>query len=119
MILTIFLIWQAHAVIGAVFSVPIAFLGRKRVHWRWWELLAFLLPFGLWLGLMVSPLAPGGKSVSNLVEPLGFSLAIPVAALLRTVIGVRLPERALAGGLVGLVCLAAATSYVVVPNLPD
>src|SRR5512133_1054791 len=119
MIGTIFLIWVAHVAIAAVLTAPLVAIGRNRVHWQPWEVLAFLLPFALWLVLMLTPLATGRKSVSNLIEPLCFSLSIPLAALLRTVIGTRFSERGLAGCLLALVCLGAITSFFIVPCLPD
>jgi hypothetical protein len=119
MIGTIFLIWVGHAVIATLLSAPVVMLGRKRVHWQSWELMAFLLPFAFWLLLMVTPLATGRKSVSNLVEPLFFSLAVPAVALLRVVIGTRRSEKALACCLLALVCLGAVSSFFIVPCLPD
>jgi hypothetical protein len=40
---TLFLIWSAHAVIGTALSAPILLLGRKRVGWAGWELLALII----------------------------------------------------------------------------
>ena len=76
-------LWSVHAAIATVLSAPIVFFARKRVHWRWWELSALVLPFAVWLILMHSELATGRKSIANLGEPYLFSLAIPLAALVR------------------------------------
>jgi hypothetical protein len=72
-------LWGIHLAIGAVLSAPVVVWGVGRVHWSLLDLLAFFLPFALWLAL--SQHFPGGKSLANLAEPLYFSFAIPVAAL--------------------------------------
>ena len=74
---TLFLIWTMHAVIGAALSAPILFFGRKRIGWASWELLALIVPFFVWVVLMLSPLAAGRKSLANLGEPAYIGLAMP------------------------------------------
>jgi hypothetical protein len=111
-------IWTIHAAIGATLSAPVVFLGRERARWSRWDLLAFVLPFGVWLGLMVA-LGGAGKSLANLGEPFYFSLAIPVAALVRVVLGPRVPGRACSLVLVALLCLTAAGVYWWTPPLPE
>lgn len=112
-------IWATHAGIAGVLSAPIVFLGRKRVHWRVWELLVLVLPFMVWSGLMFSELSTGKKSLANLGEPFYFAVAIPVAALVRVAVGARIPERACAGSLIALICLVAGAVFFLVPPLPE
>ena len=114
----ILLIWLVHAIIAAVLSAPIVFFGRKRVHWRFWELLVLILPFIVWYLLMFSELAIG-KSIANLGEPVFFALAVPVAALARVVISSRVPERLCAASLIATVCVVAASVFFIVPSLPE
>ena len=61
-IVILLLIWTVHAVIGAALSAPILVLGRKRIGWARWELLALIIPFSVWAVLMLTPLATGRKS---------------------------------------------------------
>ena len=114
-----FLIWLMHAGLAAVPSVPIIFFGRKRIHWRAWELLALVVPFCVWLCLMQSELSTGWKSLSNLAEPFFISLAVPVAALLRVAVGTRVNEKIFAGILIAALCGVAAAVFFMVPSLPE
>jgi hypothetical protein len=110
-------IWAVHSAIGAVLSVPVVLLGRRRVHWGLLDLLAFLLPFAVWVALMNASSA--GKSLANLGEPIYFGLAIPVAALVRVIVGVHIEERTCSIGLVGLLSFVAAGVYWWTPLLPE
>lgn len=112
-------VWAAHVAIATLLSAPIVFFGRRRVHWRWWELSALVLPFGVWMLLMFSELSTGKKSLGNLAEPFYFSLAIPLAALVRVGIGTRCGERVCAGVLIGALCAIAAIVFFIVPSLPE
>jgi hypothetical protein len=110
-------IWGFHSIIGALLSAPIVLLGRKRAHWSPLDLLAFLLPFGVWGALMNAHSV--SKSLANLSEPFFFAFAIPVAALLRVVLGAHVNERACSTGLVVLLILVAAGVYQWTPALPE
>lgn len=110
-------IWSLHTVIGAVLCSPIVFFGRKRVHWTFLDLLALLLPFTIWLGLMM--FLGTGKSLANLIEPVFISLALPVAALIRVLVGPRASERVVSIGLVALLCVTGIGVYGLTPPLPE
>lgn len=113
----LFVIWLIHSVTGAALSVPVLFFGRKRVHWSLVDLLAFVLPFAAWATLFYND--SDGKSLANLIEPVYFSAAIPVAALIRVVLGDRASERAASIGLVALLCVTAIGVYWWMPALPE
>jgi hypothetical protein len=110
-------IWAIHAAIRATLSAPVVFLGRERARWSRWDLLAFILPFGVWLGISIH--AEDGKTLANLVEPIYFSVAISIAALARVVVGPRVRGWACSLVLVDLLCLAAAGVYWWTPPLPE
>jgi hypothetical protein len=112
-----FWIWLYHTAIGASLSAPVIFFGRKRVHWSLLDLLAFFIPFGAWVSLM--KVSDAGKGLANLAEPFFFSFAIPVAALVRVIVGARVKERACTIGLVALLSLVAAGVYRWTPILPE
>lgn len=113
------LIWLIHAGIAGFLTAPIVFFGRRRVHWRVWEVVVFIAPFIIWCALMFSGLEAGRKSLSNLGEPFYFALAIPVAAAVRVIIGNRGSQRLVAGVLVVIVCLVAVATFFIVPPLPE
>jgi len=112
------IIWLIYAGLAAVPSVPIIFFGRKRIHWRTWELLALVIPFAVWMCLMFSELSTG-KSLANLGEPFFFSLAVPAAALARVAVGTRVNEKIFAGILIAALCGVAAAVFFMVPSLPE
>jgi hypothetical protein len=116
---TIILIWSAHAVIGSALASPILFFGRKRIGWANWELLALILPFCVWVVLMLSPLSTGRKSLANLGEPVYISFAMPVLALLRVAVGRRLSETVYAASFITVLCVIAATVFFMVPSKPE
>ena len=113
------LIWLLHVVIAGVFTAPIVFLGRKRVHWRAWETVVFVLPFAVWAVLMFSDLSIEHKSLANLGEPFYFAAAVPVAALVRVAIGRRITEHFAAGSLIAVMCVIASGVFFLVPPLPE
>jgi hypothetical protein len=108
-----------HAVVGAVLAAPILYFGRKRADWANWELLALVIPFCVWVVLMLSPLSTGRKSLANLGEPIYISFAMALLALLRVAIGRRLSERACAAGFITVLCVIAATVFFMVPFKPE
>jgi peptidoglycan/LPS O-acetylase OafA/YrhL len=116
---TLFLIWSMHAVVGAALAAPILYFGRKRVGRANWELLALVIPFGVWVLLMLSPLSAGRKSLANIGEPIYIGFAMPGLALMRVAIGRRLSERACAIGCITLLCVIAATVFFTVPLKPE
>ena len=112
-------LWQIHLGIAVGLCVPIVLLGRKRAHWRPWELLAVVLPFSVWVLLMVSPLSIGRKGSGNLVEPFYLALGVPIAAIVRVWTGPRLLRPAqinlLIAALLGALCTAGAAVFFLVP----
>lgn len=106
--------WSLQTIVGAVLTAPVVFLTRRKAHWSTWELLAFVLPFLVWTGLMFSDLSTGRKSLANLIEPAILGIAIGVAALIRAISGPRF-----AWGLIAGLCIIAAGIFFLVPPLPE
>ncbi len=115
--MSILWIWVVHSVIGALLSAPVVFFGRKRVHWSVLDLVVFLLPFAGWVALMNA--SSIGISLANLGEPIFFSFALPLAALVRAIVGDRVEERTCSISLVALLSLVAASVYWWTPTLPE
>lgn len=116
---TLFLIWLLHAAIGATLSAPILAFGRTRAGWALWQLLALVVPFCLWTVLILSPASTGRKSLANLGEPIYISFAMPVLALIRMALGARLSERTCAVIVLATLCVLAASTFFLVPLLPE
>jgi hypothetical protein len=111
--------WLIHASIAAVLSAPVVLFSRKRIHWRRYELLVFVIPFAIWFSLCGFT-GIRSKTLSNAaIEPAMFSLAVPIAALVRVVIGARISERACVAGLIAAVSVVAVGVYFLVPGLPE
>jgi hypothetical protein len=111
--------WLIHAGIGAVLSAPVVLFSRRRVHWRKREFLVFVMPFAIWLALCEFT-GIRSKSLSNAaIEPAMFALAVPMAALIRVIIGTRISERACVAGLIAAVSAVAIAVYFCVPALPE
>jgi len=115
----LFLMWFAHVAIGILLAGPILLLGRKRIGWSSWQLLALVIPFCVWAALMLSPLSAGKKSLANLGEPVYISFAMPVLALVRIAVGRRLSERVYAIGFISVLCIVAAATFFMVPFKPE
>jgi hypothetical protein len=116
----ILLAWLIHAVVGGVLALPLVYLARNKVRWRRWESLAFVVPFGVWMLLMLSELSSGRKTLSNLlVEPGVLGLCVALGALLRIAISSGVSERVASGLALAVLCLLAASVFLIVPALPE
>ena len=112
-------LWVLHALVALPLAALVALLGRKRVHWRVWELSAVIFPYGVWATLMLSPVADGRKSLANLAEFMFISYAVPVAALIRVAIGSKVRESVCSVCLITLLCLVAAGIFWFTPLQPE
>jgi steroid 5-alpha reductase family enzyme len=119
-------VWGIQAVVAAVLSLPVVLLGRHRVRWRWWELLALVLPIWIWMGLVncvPGALHPGGwvsKGIDNaLGEPFLISFSVPVAAIIRVIFGrgSEVDPAWPAAIVLAALCLTAALIFFLTPNL--
>jgi hypothetical protein len=110
-------LWLLHVVSASVFAGPIAFFGRQRASWRWWELSGFVVPFLVWLLLMLYGKQP--KSLSNVGEVLYISISVAVAVVARVALGPRLPRTPVAVVLLVALCSVAAATYFFTPLLPE
>lgn len=103
----------------AIVTVPIIAMGRRRVDWRFWECSGLVLPFACWGVLMDLAVADLPKSLANVAEPLYFAPAVPIAAMIRILLGRRFPQPVVAGILIALACAAAIAMYFLCPPLPE
>jgi MFS family permease len=114
-------VFGAYLVVSVLGSVPIIVWGRvsKRVHWRPLNGLAVVLPLLTWLALMYSGLAADRKSWTNIAEPIHFSFAVPVAVLVRLIVGTGIRESVCSASLIALLCFVASVVFFLTPPLPE
>lgn len=110
-------LWLMHAVVAMSLAAPIVFVGRRRAQWQPWELLAFVLPFSIWMGLMFSDLE--SKSMSNMSESVILASTLPIAAFIRIWFGGMRNQRFCACVLIAILCGAAVGVYFLTPALPE
>lgn len=115
----LFSIWGIFTAPAGVVTGIIVFLSRRRVDWKAWEAVVFILPFGAWALLMISDLSLNQKSLANLGEPLYFIAGIPIAAIVRVLVGRRASQTVLSGALIGFVSALAVAVFFMVPPLPE
>lgn len=112
--------WVIHAVVAAVVVSPVVYFGRKRVHWRSWELLALVIPFCVWMALMFSDMSTGSKTLSNLaVEPGILAVALALGALARIAMSASMSEEKASAVTLASLCFVAAGVFWIVPALPE
>lgn len=83
-IVLIVIAWLLYIVAAVPGCLPLWYFGRKRAQFMWWELSVLIVPFGIWICFF---LTSRDKSLGNLVEALVLGGAIPIAALVRVLIG--------------------------------
>ena len=107
--------WIVYLLPGVILSLPIWYWGRRRARFMWWELGVFILPFIIWLCFF---LIAKDKSPGNLWEAFILGGAVPVAALIRIIIGTNLNRHVVAGCVVFLICVFAALLGTMFPEVP-
>lgn len=125
MVITLMLAaWWKYFPIAVAITALIVLFGWKRVRWRWWDLLSFSLPFCLWSLLVALTFPIEYDRPSRFgefrydYELLCLSLAVPVAALVRVILGHRVREDTCARRLMMLLCLLAFGLHWLMPRLP-
>lgn len=106
--------------IPAILTFPVIFWSRGRVRWYPWEILAFVVPFGVWLTLRWQGADPPlQKGIDNLLESLFVGLGIPCAALIRVAVGHSLGNhgKTFATLLLLALCGLAVAVYFLTPDL--
>jgi hypothetical protein len=112
----ILLISFVPAVFAAVASLPIVLLGWKRADWRWWESLAFVLPFSMWTLFICADHWKGPTNI-NIIEPCIIIFAILVVALVRVSVGAVKRQGWFSGSLILLLCALTIAAYRLIPPL--
>lgn len=87
------------------------------MQWHVWELAVFIVPFGVWFGLMDTGLRP--KTLANLAECFMISAAIGVAALAQALFSRAPGDRMVPAMLMTAVIAAAVAAYFLTPMWPE
>jgi len=97
---------------------PVLFFGRHRAHWERRDLLGLILPFLVWLSLMLTPWVRGKTSGNALAEGLWLSVALVIAACVRVWMSNSPERRGYFWPLLFAVCLVGPTAFAVMrtPN---
>lgn len=92
-------LWCYHVLAATLFLIPIVGFGRYRVPWARWHALALVLPFAKWAA------GASAGSMDIAIEQLWYlTLAIPVAAIMRALVGRSLPGWPVSGMLLVALC---------------
>ena len=110
-------LWLVHVLLTIPVVAPTAWLARRRITWHRWELLMFVVPFGLWLALMFSNWRP--KTLANLGECVFISMAICVAIVIRAGLGSLRESRRVPTLLLSAVSVIAVAVYFATPMWPE
>jgi hypothetical protein len=113
----LFWLWFAQAVLALLLSSPLLYLARKRVIWRPWEAMVFVLPYAVWLTCFLK--FGEGKSMSNLGECFTIACIIPVAVLTRIVTPGHKLQWLYSSILIFAMCLVAIVVFWLTPPLPE
>jgi hypothetical protein len=111
------MMWVFHLVPSLIVSLPIWICGRRRASWFWSDYATAIIPFALWSALLLCD--DKGKTLSNLSECLYLGCVVPIAAIIRVVVGRRGNERIVSFALLSALCIVAFGLYLFMPALPE
>jgi len=100
-IVVVLIAWLIYLLPGVLLGLPICYLGRKRTQFMAWELSVFVLPFVAWLILFS---VSKDKTLGNLVEAAILGSVIPIAAIVRVLLGERVNRILVATSLIAVQC---------------
>jgi hypothetical protein len=108
----VFLLW------AGLLSSPLIYFGRHRAQWEFFELSVFILP--IWSWAICWLINDKGKSLSNLaVELITLVLCVPLAALVRVVVGHPAWRWRVSAAMIGAITVLAVCLWAFVPGLPE
>jgi hypothetical protein len=110
-------LWLVQAGVAGVIAMPVYLRWRERVQWRSWEMIDLILPWAVWMALMLTDLA--AKSLGNLGETAVVGLAIALGVVTRAVIGTRVRQPMAGRVMLIALCIVAAGIYFLMPVWPE
>jgi len=111
--------WALHVMLTLIYASPVLFFGRHRAHWERRDLFGLVVPFLVWLSLMLTPWARGKTFGNALAEGLWLSVALVIAACVRVWMSNIRERRCYFWPLLCAVCLVGAIAFMVTSPLPE
>ena len=101
-----------------ILTIPVWVLGRHRVTWQWWEFSILVIPFLLFITLDAMRIK-GGLGYAMIWGSIYLSGIVPVATLIRVLIGQRLDGTLVASSLLIAACAITILLYLLLPPVID
>lgn len=119
MLLTIAGLWLLLYLAPALLlTIPIWVLGHHRVKWLWWEFAILVIPYLLFISLDALRIK-GGLGYAMILGNIYLSGVVPVAALIRVLVGQRLEGMLVASSLLIAACAFTILLYLLLPPVMD
>ena len=107
--------WLIYLLPAAPVSLAVSYFGHGRARFMWWELSALVLPFIVWI---VFGLVSQDKGLwSPIVELFILGCTVPVAALIRVIVGRAVNRSVMAGSLIFVICALAILFGIMIPKI--
>jgi hypothetical protein len=107
-----------YAIPAAVICLPLIWWHRS-IGWKWWEFMLLIVPFALWLCLVVMNFRV--KTLSNAVIEPALCGCAAGAPLVLKVMATHRRQRTIATAFIGLIvsCLLVVVIYLSMPAIPE
>jgi hypothetical protein len=97
---------------AALMSSPFWIFGRRRARWIWWEFAILIVPYIVWVACLF--INKRGKGLQNVLEMFWLGCTVPLAAIVRVLIGSRVNRKVVASSLIAIYSVAAIVLWAVV-----
>src|SRR5260370_11892928 len=106
--------WLIYLLPAVPVSLAVSYFGHRRARFRWWELSVLVLPFIVWVVFALSSTDKG--LWSPMVELFILGCTVPVAALIRVIVGRAVNRSLMAGSLCFVLCLSALLTLILITH---
>jgi hypothetical protein len=107
--------WLIYLLPAVPASMAVSYFGHRRARFMWWELSVLVLPFIVWV---VFALSSKDKGLwSPMVELFILGCTVPVAALIRVIVGRSVNRSLVAGSLISVICALAILLGIIIPKI--
>lgn len=113
----IFFLWLFHLIPSLIIAGPIVFFTRRRIKWNVWDFAMFVLPYSIWIFLIITH--GKGKGIGNMLESLMIGCIVPISPVIRSLFRDKLNQENLAAGLLIFLCLIAIGVWAFMPNFQE
>ena len=107
--------WLIYLLPAVPVSMAVSYFGHRRAGFMWWELSVLVLPFIVWV---VFALSSKDKGLwSPVAELFILGCTVPVAALIRVIVGRAVNRSLMAGSLISVICVLAILLGIMIPRI--